>query len=312
MNKINNDRKLQIINLYKDGMKCQEIADIFDITKVRVSQIAREAGLKRQDKILNYSIDEVKIMYDMYIDGFKAEEIANIYGFNRASVYNLFDKYGFALDLDKHRKYSVNDTYFDKIDTSNKAYCLGFLWADGHNNTKKGIVEMRLQETDKHILQDISRDMQNDRPLYFVTDNKLNHQDAYRMYITSRRISNSLLNYGMSSNKTYILEWPKNLDDELIPHFLRGFTDGDGSIYNNGISWVGTQMMMEKIQNILYDVFGIECKIYNTKNDIIKTIKIGRKNDIRQILDWIYKDADLKLERKFLKYQDIVNKDRQN
>ena len=58
--------KNEIINLYKQGAKCQEIGNIFGISKVRVSQIAREFGLKRQDKILDYSQEEVYEMYNMY------------------------------------------------------------------------------------------------------------------------------------------------------------------------------------------------------------------------------------------------------
>lgn len=306
--RLTSDEKLQIANLYKENVGVQQIADIFGVTKVRISQIAREYGLKRQDKVLTYSKDEVTNMYDMYLNGANVEEISDIYGCNRLSIYNLFHRYGFNLVDDRHRVYSVDDTYFDNVDTSNKAYILGFLWADGHNNTRKGIVEMRLQERDKHILDDISDEMHNERPLYYIREKGSNQQDTYKICITSRQISDALLSYGMPSNKTYILEWPKHLRDDLIPHFLRGFTDGDGSIGSSFVEWVGTKMMMEKIQEILFAHLGISCTICNTRTDIIKTIKIGRKKYIQAILEWIYKDADLKLNRKFMKYQEIVNK----
>lgn len=302
--RLTNDEKLQIVNLYKEGIGVQQIADMFGVTKVRISQIAREYGLKRQDKVLMYSKDEVMSMYDMYLNGSNVEEISVSYGCNRVSIYNLFKKYDLDLAEDRHRIYSVDDTYFDNIDTPNKAYILGFLWADGHNNTQKGIVEMRLQERDKHILYDISQEMKNERPLYYVAEKRPNHQGTYRIYITSRQISDALLQYGMPSNKTYILEWPINLSDDLIPHFLRGFTDGDGSVGISFVEWVGTKMMMKKIQEILFAKLGVPCTIYDTKNDIIKTIKISRKQYVRRILDWIYRDADLKLDRKFLKYQE--------
>ena len=225
--KLTNDEKIQIANFYKDGVGVQQIANMFGVTKVRISQIAKERGLKRQDKVLNYSEDEVMDMYNRYLDGTNVEVISVDYGCNRASIYNLFKKYGLPLTEDRHRFYSVDDSYFDNIDTPNKAYILGFLWADGHNNVSKGIVEMRLQEQDKHILDDISIEMHNERPLYYVKEKRANNHNTYRIYVTSRQISDALLKYGMTSNKTYVLEWPKYLSDELIPHFLRGYTDGD-------------------------------------------------------------------------------------
>ena len=97
MMRLTNDEKLQIVNLYKEGIGVQQIADMFGVTKVRISQIAREYGLKRQDKILVYSKDEVMNMYDMYLNGSNVEEISVSYGCNRVSIYNLFKKYG--LDL---------------------------------------------------------------------------------------------------------------------------------------------------------------------------------------------------------------------
>ena len=301
------DDKIEILKLYKQGNKCKDIGDMFGVSKVRISQIAREFGYSRQSKTLQYTKEDVSVMYDMYLSGHNVEFISEQYGFNRASVYNLFAKYGFALDDDRYRKYAVDDSYFDAIDTNNKAYLLGFLWADGHNNTEKGIVTMTLQERDKHILEDISFDMQNERPLYCVKDSRENVQNCYRMYVTSRQISNMLLEYGMYKNKTYILEWPTMLNDNLVSHFLRGFTDGDGHIGKRELSWVGTAMMLEKIQQLLLTKFNITSKLCNTQTDVIKRLRISKKQDIKIILNWLYQNADFKLHRKFLKYQEIIS-----
>lgn len=299
--------KNAIISLYKQGINGREIGDTFGISKARVSQIAREAGLGRHDKVLNFSKEDVQIMYDMYIDGSNVEEISSIYGCNRASIYNLFKKYNLALGNDRFRKYEIDDYYFDNIDTPNKAYILGFLWADGHNNTRKGIVEMRLQARDKHILDDISKELKSNRPIYFVKRETDRQQDTYRIYITSRRISDSLLSYGMCANKTYVLQWPKNINDELVPHFLRGFTDGDGHIGKKELSWAGTEMMLNQVRNILFSQFGIDAKIYDTKTEVIKSLRVCKRREIIDVLNWMYKDADLMLERKFLTYQELIS-----
>ena len=53
----------------------------------------------------------------------------------------------------------MDEKYFDNIDTQNKAYTLGFLFADGYNSISKSTVSMALQESDGYILDKIRADM---------------------------------------------------------------------------------------------------------------------------------------------------------
>ena len=47
------------------------------------------------------------------------------------------------------RKYSLNESYFDDIDTADKAYFLGYLMADGYNDEKRGVVEAAWSNLDQ-------------------------------------------------------------------------------------------------------------------------------------------------------------------
>lgn len=52
------------------------------------------------------------------------------------------------------RKYILNQNFFDDIDTEEKAYWLGFLYADGYNNEKRKEVKIRLAIKDEeHLLK---------------------------------------------------------------------------------------------------------------------------------------------------------------
>ena len=50
----------------------------------------------------------------------------------------------------------INKNFFNKIDTEEKAYFLGFLYADGYNNTDRNSVALSLKEDDKEILEKYS------------------------------------------------------------------------------------------------------------------------------------------------------------
>ncbi len=51
----------------------------------------------------------------------------------------------------------MNEQYFDDIKTEEQSYFLGLLLADGHNNTKDGVISIDLQEGDVDILKKINR-----------------------------------------------------------------------------------------------------------------------------------------------------------
>ena len=95
-------------------------------------------------------------------------------------------------------KYEINYKFFDVIDSEEKAYFLGLLFADGHNNVKDGVVLIDLQENDKEILEKFTNILQPSKPLRQY-DNKYSKAGRFRMAIANRYISTRLLELGMIS-----------------------------------------------------------------------------------------------------------------
>lgn len=55
------------------------------------------------------------------------------------------------------RIYKVNENYFENIDTPEKAYILGFFYADGYNNQETGVLEFVQKEERIDILEQIKK-----------------------------------------------------------------------------------------------------------------------------------------------------------
>lgn len=216
------------------------------------------------------------------------------------------------------RLYQINEHYFDEIDTPNKAYVLGFLYADGSNVKSKRTISMSLEERDKDILERIRNEIGSERPLEFIDysnkhDFGYTYKNQYRLLLFSAHMCNVLESIGMVPNKSLIADFPI-LPSELIRHFVRGLFDGDGSVYRcqyknrnsyqHTLTITSTLLLCEKLVNVVENVLDINCHIYDASNHngITKVFTISGKNQIKKFMDWIYDDSGLKLQRKYDRY----------
>lgn len=254
---------------------------------------------------------------DMYLNGYSSVYIGNLYGISHKPILNILNKMGVSRNWNSLRKYELNEYYFDKIDTPNKAYILGLLYADGYNNRSTNTVRLKLQKEDKHILEDVAKELGYNAPLIFDERSRKNKnwKDTYSLDIRSAHMSEVLDIMGMHQAKSLTLKFPEWIDPILYPHFLRGYIDGDGSIYcydkkmNWNISIVGTSDFCNYVKSIVESILGmhIHIKVDGRHNNITCDIRIGGNRQVLKFLDWIYKDSDLKMERKYLKYQQCLN-----
>jgi intein-encoded DNA endonuclease-like protein len=133
-----------------------------------------------------------------------------------------------------YKKYQYNEDFFKIIDTEEKAYVLGLLYADGNNYVSKNGYQIRLalQESDRKTVEKV-RDLL--APMKTLTLKKIIRNGVENLYyllsIDSKIISQQLSTLGCVPKKSMILEYPSWLTDvEFQRHFIRGYFDGDGSI----------------------------------------------------------------------------------
>ncbi len=316
MNKIEfNDIECKnIVEMYQYGMTYKQIAEHYKCSVSPISKIIRSMCDNIRDPHAQlFSKEDAYHMYQLYLSGNTVGEIAKISGTYRHMVTKLFKRYGLQTD---RLTYHCNEEYFDTVDCAEKAYILGLLWADGCNNLSLGKIQLQLQEKDKHILDEINILTDNDRPLFFLqlSDKNSNWQNSYTMILKSHHMAQVLNDYGMTPRKSLTLEFPTWLDESLYSHFLRGYIDGDGSIYCRvdknicRVYMIGTKMFLDKVQNILLQ-FDIKTSLYHRDGyaDATYTLYTTSNSGSINLLNWIYNDANLKLTRKYDKYQQFLN-----
>lgn len=257
-----------------------------------------------------------KEMQNLYYKGYTIGQISKIAGigadvvdFHLNSINTKMREGTYA-----NRKYPVKEHFFDKIDTEEKAYILGLLYADGYND-EHGACILALQERDKEILDKITKIIQPTKPLrYSIRKIGVN---CYTLAIENFHITQCLKKVGCVKAKSLILKFPttEQVPTNLINHFIRGYFDGDGCITksesirsNCTFSLEGNDLFLFKLQKILMDVCNLKyTKPYQRHKGRKSSINIRYcgTNQIKRIFDYLYKDATIYLNRKYNKFIDI-------
>lgn len=216
-------------------------------------------------------------------------------------------------------KYVPNENFFDSINTEEKAYILGFLYADGNNYVKNNNYEVsiKLQLEDLSILEKMRDLISPDSQVKKVFD-KSTYKFYYLFKINSKVLSQQLSNLGCVPAKSLILQFPSWIDLSLQHHFIRGYFDGDGSLYSkkpnktNYVNWgwqiTSTQQFCETVKDIIQEL-DVHCSQSLSRpktNKITTTLSVGGNLQVKKVLDWLYQDATIYLPRKFDKYQEFI------
>lgn len=240
---------------------------------------------------------------------------------------DVLDRTKTAVDLKVNRlglkksKYVYDESFFENIDTEEKAYWLGFIYADGYvmigkYNDKPCSYEASIELSVKDIdhLKKFVKSLNGNVPIkefekFSGTPPRAHKMCSVRLY--SKKMVENLENYGVVQNKTFVIEFP-NIDNDLIRHFIRGYFDGDGSVFENiQRSCVkcniccGSKLFIENIREELYrnDI----CS-YIVKDKNIFVLYIGGMNNVDKFRSYIYKDSTIFLDRKFNRFEEIYLK----
>ena len=211
-----------------------------------------------------------------------------------------------------NRRYNVNHDYFTVIDTQEKAYWLGFLYADGYIRERKSgnSLEMKLSIKDKEHLERFRNSIGSNHQIkefFNKTKYKSGFSESHMCHLAmySTNLVDSIKSQGFHSRKTFTITFP-NLNKELINHFIRGYFDGDGSFsFDTKTLRPHTNLVCasEIFRNQLITILkekDIEIKYYSNISLHIQD-KIGNL----KFYNYIYENSNIHLIRKKEKYEEF-------
>ena len=323
--KLTNDQQKEVIQRYLNGEMVADLKEEFGCSDTTIYKLLRETNNVKRGLDIRYATQEQKDeICKLYIDGNSCTTIAKKYTCSHHVILDILEQQGIPRDAKRfHRKYQLNEHYFDVIDTPSKAYILGLLHADGCNHMDKGTISIALQEFDKNLLETIRLEIGSKKPLRFIDNsnkNKFgyNYENMYELQMFSMHMCEQLANKGIIPNKSLKIDFPDWLDDDLISHYIRGVFDGDGSVYqqikneNNKpivVTITATDSFCQKLKDICKNKLNINSHVYDASchNGVTKVFTLSGKNICKTFLDWIYKDAEIYLQRKYDRYCKYYN-----
>lgn len=242
-----------------------------------------------------------------YLAGESLRGLGLKYDCDKQTVRKLLIRNGINIEFrsNKKRKYPLNIDYFKFIDKPKKAYFLGLMFADGFVLKDGYSSGINLQTEDRFLLEEFSKEVfGSDNPVYDIKKNRYKPQS--RLIIKSKEFQNHLINKGCVYRKSNILEPPKNLRKNLIQYFILGYFDGDGCFSSRTFSIVSTKQFCIWIGEWMKENNIIKYYSIQHKKNKTYTLKIHKKEFLRNIYKIFYADSEIYLERKRKKIKEYI------
>lgn len=302
-------------------MGVEEISERLNKTVASIKGKAKVLNLKGfvenawQDKELAFLKNNYGIMTKI--------EIASKLDRTENAVQLKANRLGLQLPV----KYQYEKEYFKDINSEEKAYWLGFIYADGyvsiHNNGRNHEFGMELKASDDEHLKKFNRNINGNLEISYRTrehkfKNYISVVDTCSLRVYSQTFVSHLIEVGVVPNKTYVLDFPNFLSNELMRHFIRGYIDGDGYIrFEKRVSGNGYGYETRLGYTCHSKQFTIALKKYLEKELCLKnelvlykdknSFSVDTANQIQllTIINYLYNDSTIYLERKYETYKKL-------
>ena len=240
---------------------------------------------------------------------------------SRQTLAKYFKMLGFEI-INKQNKPKFNYNVFDSIDTEEKAYWLGFIFADGYissnpirEDIKKSryILEISLKASDYQHLLKFNKFIEHQKNNVIISNSKCGNviSERCRTIVCNKHLWETLNSYGCTPRKSLTLKFPdinvfKHKD--LIRHFIRGYFDGDGCftkkigtyIVSPKIGLLGTKQFLDEV--IKQSKITAEFKHDKRHSDDTWGLDYNKENGIL-FINYLYNNATIYLDRKFKLYE---------
>lgn len=237
-------------------------------------------------------------------------QIAEETGCNYATLGRRIKSLGIRTSKHSHL---IREDFFQTW-SKDMAYILGFCFADGNigksNNRQKLVIQ--LNPKDIEFLEFITSLIQPGKSIYRysrILSTTKKPFDVAMVDFSSKYLVEDLEKLGCVENKTYVEIRIPAMPKEYMRHFIRGFFDGDGSVWYSMKSsgYIDTAaciacMSVSFLQDILNELGFGNLSI----KDNPPTLNFYSKTNLLKLYEYMYSDGGFCLRRKKEKFELVI------
>lgn len=249
-----------------------------------------------------HTTEEEKQMVQEYIQGVPVQTLMVKYGYKtKKSITDKVKKYEsadvIAIAKKNRKNYKIE---FNGVTDSFSAYFLGLMLTDGYiqDDNKFGI-----DLTDEDCIVFISKVTGKEYKAYDGVDHI---KTRYRLIFSDNKIVEKLSSYGVTRNKSKILQGPQLTEEEYryLPYIIRGIIDGDGCIYKTSYGAPAMYICSASYDFILWNKTMLEHRLFFKELSLTQSeaglwrIDTANQQNILKLLTLVY-DVPYGMQRKY-------------
>lgn len=256
-----------------------------------------------KERIFNVTEEQCKYLFEKYKNGTSLREIGKEVHKDKGTIKKILLKHGYNIEETKRygriSDYNIDESFFENIDTEEKAYWLGFFLGDGYITKDNKSIELALQKQDKEHVEKFKKVLNSSNKIAFKE--KVN---AYKFSCSSEKLCKDLNKHGVFNNKSLTF----TLNEEILfskfgRHYLRGLIDANGTIHldkNNCyiVALTCNELVAKQFKKYI-NIFKERNINYKTGSKAVD-IRVYSSSAIL-FIRYLYKNANIYLERKYNK-----------
>lgn len=262
--------------------------------------------VRTNGRTIAWSDEQVAYIIDKYLnENYTLKQLGQEFGCSYGTIRSLLNKHNINSRGNK-QGYPRDEYYFNKIDDPEKAYWLGFLYADGCVHSNSNEISINITDLD-HVKKFQSAIKATNHKITETEDNRFkNAKTLYQFSIKDKQLHQDLEKWGCVPQKSLTIKKIPNIPRDFISHFIRGYFDGDGSLHylqgtnNFRISFIGTKNFLMDIQKELQTNVSLQANIAGKAF----VLQISGRKQVERILNYLYQDSieSIRLDRKYQSY----------
>lgn len=294
-----------VVEMFNSGMLQKDIADILGIKKQALAFQMKKFGFSFKRNSYRLSEIEIDEAVRLYNEGISCNEIGRILDQSHHTVLYALKLRGVKIktkrELKFYKNYTINESAFEDLNTEESAYFYGWLVTDGW--VRKDNISIELQRGDIEILDNFKN--------YMQSSNEIFHRDRLQpsgfvsemcsFGFSHRPVLERLTSLGLVERKSFITYCPEVF--KYNRHFWRGVIEGDGHIStsSNRMQLTGSYQLTKDFMDYC-SFLNPNIRITQSSKVNVFDARVSNYNDVKLILDELYRECTLKLSRKYNVY----------